>query len=78
MPPQHPPLKEHTKYLRRRTQILLQTPTTPTREDGLFAALSRAIQNPKAQEARKNARISEYTWRIIDEIFSARRYPQRD
>ena len=31
----------------------LQPPTTPTREDGLFAALWRAVPKPKARDARK-------------------------
>ena len=64
-------LREHTEYLGRRTQIPLRTPTTPTSEYGLFAALRRAIPKPKSQEDIKNVCISEDTWRIINERFSA-------
>ena len=55
------PLREHTEYLRWRTQIPLRPPDTPTREDGIFADLRRAIPKPKSQEANKNAWISAET-----------------
>ena len=47
------PLREHTEYLGRHMQPPLRPPTTPAREEGLFAALRRSIQKPKAREARK-------------------------
>ena len=49
------PLRENSKYLGRRKQLPLQPPTTLTREDGIFAALRRAVPKPMAREARKNA-----------------------
>ena len=72
------PLREHTEYLGSRKRLPLWSPTTPTREDGLFADLKRAIPKPKSREARKNAWISAATWRIVDERVSARRDPARD
>ena len=36
-------------------------------------ALRKAVPKPQEQEARKNAWISEATWRIVDERVSARR-----
>ena len=47
------------------------------REDGIFAALQRAVPNPQAREARKNAWISEATWRFVDKRVSARRDPAK-
>ena len=35
----------------------LLPPTTPASEDGIFAALRRAVLNPKARGAWKNACI---------------------
>ena len=72
------PLREHTEYLGRSKRPPLQTTTTPAREDGIFAALRRAIPKPKAREAWKNVWILESTWRIINERFSALRDPARD
>ena len=72
------PLREHSKYLRRRNRLPLRPPTPPTREVRLFTALSRAVPEPKSREARKNAWISVATWRIFNDRFSARRYPARD
>ena len=40
-------LREHTKYLGRRMQILLRPPTTLTREERLLTDLRRAIPKPK-------------------------------
>ena len=72
------PLREHSKYLRRRKRLPLRPPTPPTREVRLFTALSRAVPEPKSREARKNAWISVAKWRIFNKRFSARRYPARD
>ena len=72
------PLREHSKYLGRRKRLPLRSPTTPPREDGLFAALRRAVPKPKAWDARKNAWISEATWIFVNEGVSARRDPARD
>ena len=74
MPPQRP-LREHTKYLMRRTRTPLQPPTGPMRGYRLFAFLRRAIPKPKAREARKNAWISAEKWRIVDERFYRRQDP---
>ena len=65
------PLREHIGYLGRRTRIPLRYPTTPTREDIIFAALRREIPKPKARETSKNDCISEATWRLIDKRVSA-------
>ena len=60
------PLREHSKYLWRSKRIPLRPPTTPTREDGLFATLRRAVPKPKAWDARENVWISEATWKLVD------------
>ena len=46
------PLRERAKYLGGRKRLPLRPPTTPTREDGIFAALQRAVPKPQAQDAR--------------------------
>ena len=72
------PMREHSKYLRRHKRTPLRPLTTLTREDGLFAALRRAVPNPKAKKDRKNAWILATMWRIVDERVSTRREPARD
>ena len=72
------PLREHTEYLGRRMQPPLRPPTTPAREEGLFAALRRSIPKPKAREDRKNAWILVGPWRIDDERVSLQRGPEID
>ena len=52
-------------------RIPLGSLTTPTREDGIFVALRRAIPKPNSWEARKNAWILEDTWRIVNKRVSA-------
>ena len=64
-------LKEHARYLRGRKRLPLGPPTEPTREDRIFAALCTAVPKPRAREARKNAWISETTWRLVDKRVSA-------
>ena len=51
----------------------LRPPIEPTREDGIFAALRRAVPKPHARDRQKNAWISEETWRLVDERVSVRR-----
>ena len=51
----------------------LRPPTEPTREDGIFEALRRAVPKPHEREKHKNAWISEETWRFADERVSARK-----
>ena len=46
-------LREHSEYLGRRKRPPLLPPTNPTREDGLFANLQRAVPKPQAWDARK-------------------------
>ena len=70
-------LGEHAKYLGGSKWLPLQPPTSHMREDGIFAALQRAVPNPQAREARKNAWISEATWRFVDKRVSARRDPAK-
>ena len=72
------PLKEHYDYFGRHKRPPLRPPNTPTREDGLFAALRRAVPKPKARESWKNAWISATMWRLVKERVSARRDPTRD
>ena len=47
------PLREHYEYLRRCKRLPLLTPTTLTREDGIFAALRRAVPKPRAWDVRE-------------------------
>ena len=67
------PLREYSKYLGRRKGLPLRPPATPTRENGIFTALQRAFLKPQTQDTRKNAWISEATWRLVTERVSARR-----
>ena len=71
-------LREHKKYLGRRTRIPLWHPTTPTSVERLVAALWRAIPKQKTREAQKNAWISVDMWRLVNTRVSALRYPARD
>ena len=66
------PEREHAKYLTGRKNLPLQPPIEPTREDGIFAALRKAVPKPHAREPRLNELISEETWRLVDERVSAR------
>ena len=68
------PLREHTRYLGERKCLPLRARTAPTREDGIFAALLRAVPKPQSQGARKNMWISAVTWRLVEKSFSACRY----
>ena len=61
------PDREHTKYRTGHKGLPLQSPSGPTREDRIFAALRRAVPKTQAQEMRKNGWISEDTWRLVDE-----------
>ena len=71
------PEREHTKYLTGRKRLPLQPPSAPTREDGIFAALRRAVPKPQARDRRKNGWISEDTLRIVNERVSVRRKPAK-
>ena len=51
----------------------LRPPTEPTREDGIFAALRRAVPKPNGRDSHKNEWISKKTWRLVDERVSTRR-----
>ena len=66
------PEREHTRYLSGRKQLPLRPPAEPTWEDGIFAALLRAVPKPHAMERSKNGWISKDTWRLVDERVSAR------
>ena len=66
------PEREHTKFLTGRNRLPLQPPAEPTREDGIFAALRRAVPKLHAKERRKNGWISEEMWRLVDEKVSVR------
>ena len=65
------PPREHARYLGGRKRLPLLPPTAPTREDGIFAALQRAIPKPLAQEARKDVWILAATQRLVDKRVSA-------
>ena len=64
--------REYTKYLMGRKRLPLQPPSDPTREYRIFAALRSAKPKAHARKRRKNGWISEDTWRLVDEIVSAR------
>ena len=64
-------LREHARYLGGLKRLPLHPPTAPTREDGIFAALRRAVPNTLARDARNNAWILEATWRLVNERLSA-------
>ena len=64
---------EHARYLLGSKQLPLHPPAEPTREDGIFAALRRAVLKPHVMERRNNGWILEDTWRLVDERVSARR-----
>ena len=64
---------EHKRYLGGRNRWPVRPLREPTRTDELFAALRRAVPRAQLREARRNAWISESTWRLIDERVSARR-----
>ena len=52
--------------------------TAPAREDGIFAALQRAVPKLMAMDARKNAWISAAMWRLVDERVFARQDLAKD
>ena len=72
------PVREHASYLGGRKRPPLLPPNALAREDGIFAALRRAVPKPLAREARKNAWISAAMWRLVDERVSARRDLAKD
>ena len=65
--------REHAKYLTGRKKLPLRPPADPTREEGIFAFLRRAVPKPHARKRRINEWISEDTWRLFDNRVSARR-----
>ena len=67
------PEREHARYIMGRRKMPRRPTTEPTREDGIFAALRRAVPKPHARDRHKNAWISEETWRLVNERVSTRR-----
>ena len=67
------PEREHTQYIRGRRKSPLRPPSAPTREDGIFAALRRAVPKPHRRDRHKNEWISEKTWRLVDKRVSVQR-----
>ena len=65
------PKWEHTHYIMGRRKMPLRPPTEPTRENGIFEALRKAVPKPHARDRHKNAWISEETWRLVDKRVSA-------
>ena len=72
------PLREHVRYLRGSKRLPLLQPIAPTKKDGIFTALRRAVPKPLARDARRNTWISAATWRLVDKRVSARRYLAKD
>ena len=72
------PLRDHARYFGGHNQIPLCPMTILTREDGIFAALWRALLKPLARGAKKNVWILEVTWRLVDERVSARQDSAKD
>ena len=70
------PLTDQKRYLGRKKRWPVRLPVKSTQTDQLFAALRRALPKAQPHEARRNAWISEKTWRLIDERVSARRDPR--
>ena len=56
-----------------RRKFPLRPPTEPTREDGIFATLQRAVPKPHRRDRHKNEWISEETWRLVNKRDFARR-----
>ena len=67
------PERAHSKHLTGRKHLPLCPPAEPTQEDGIFAALRRAVPNPHVRERRKNGCILEDTWILVNNRVSARR-----
>ena len=67
------PEREHALYIKGRRKIPLIPPTEPTRKDGIFEALRRAVLKPHSRETHKNVWISDETWRLANERVSTRR-----
>ena len=65
--------RDHTPYIKGGRKMPLKPPAEPTTEDELFDALRRAVPKSHDREQHKNAWISEETWRLVNEIVSARR-----
>ena len=77
MPPQLP--HEGTHQVPREAHAAPPpAPDHPTREDGLFASLWRAIPKHKVRESRKNAWITADMWRIDNKKVSTHQDPTRD
>ena len=64
------PERKHTKYITGEKKLTLQLPTETTREDGIFAALQRAVPKPHVWEQITNKWIPEETWRLVGERVS--------
>ena len=75
---QSAPLKEHARYLRGSKRLPLRPPTALTREDGISAALRRAVPKPLTRGARKNAWILEAPWILVDKRISVHQDPAKD
>ena len=56
-----------------RRKLTLRPPTDPTREDGIFEALQRAVPKPHAGDRHKDVWISEEMCRLVIERVSVRR-----
>ena len=68
--------RDHIRYITGRRRIPLTPPKRPTREDTLFRDLQRAVPKPHSREQHRNARISDETWKLVDERVTVRRKPR--
>ena len=50
------PKREHARYLTGRKKLPLRPPYEPTREDGIFTALRRAVPKPHTRERGNEGR----------------------
>ena len=71
-------LPDGARKVPREIQEYPLTPTEPTREDTISADLWSSVTKPRAQEARRNSRISATMWRLDDVIVSVRRDLAKD
>ena len=67
------PEREHARYRWVGKNLPLRPLAEPKSEDGIFAALRRAMPKPHIRERRNNGWISEDTWRLVYKRVSARR-----
>ena len=70
-------LREHRRYLGGRRRFPLKPPKggQATEADKVFAELKAAMPPPEPRSFRRNAWISDETWKLVDERVAIRRKP---